>query len=158
MPYITEKRGLDEVIRLHDFLSPRVDGISIRQIFDSRPLLASLFNVIIETGVYPSEWKKTLIKPIPKVPPPSKASDMHPITLQNMHSKIFDGIFVEEISTFFQKSGFLVDKQFEFSESLNTDTAVLDLVENIRIAIEARDVYLAFFIDFSVAFNCIHPT
>lgn len=36
--------------------------------------------------------------------------------------------------------------------------AVLDLVENIRISIEARDVYLAFFIDFFVSFNCIHPS
>lgn len=36
--------------------------------------------------------------------------------------------------------------------------AVLDLVENIRICIEARDEYLAFFVDFSVAFNCIHPS
>lgn len=34
--------------------------------------------------------------------------------------------------------------------------AVLNLVENIRLAIEARDIYLVTFMDFSVAFNCLH--
>lgn len=96
MSYISEKRVLDEVIRLYNSLSPCIDGISARQIFDSLsllcPLLANLFNPIIETGTYPSEWKKTLIKPIPKIPTPLKPSDMRPIALQNMHSKIFDGI------------------------------------------------------------------
>lgn len=116
LPHITEKRVRDEIIRLYDSLSPGVDGISIRQIFDSLPLfcslLASLFKAIIQAGVYLSKWKKTLIKHIPEIP--SKASDMRPIALQNMHSKIFDGISVDEILSFFETRRFFVNEQFGF--------------------------------------------
>lgn len=51
-----------------------------------------------------------------------------------------------------------MDEQFGFRKCLNTEMPVFDLVENIRLSIETCEIYLAFFIDFSTAFNCLHSS
>lgn len=52
-----------------------------------------------------------------------------------MHSKVFDGILVDEITSYFERSGFFVEEQFGFRKQYNCEMALL--VENIRLVLEA---------------------
>lgn len=63
---------------------------------------------------------------------------------------------VEKITSHFEKTGFFGDEQFGFRKN-NTETTALEIVENIG-AVDARELYLVTFIDFSVAFNCIYQS
>lgn len=54
------------------------DGIHMQQLLDGllifAPILSDLFNSILSSGSYPALWKKTLVKPIPKVLKPTSCS------------------------------------------------------------------------------------
>lgn len=64
----------------------------------------------------------------------------------------------KDLTAFFETTGYFSDNQFGFRKGYNTEHAVLDLVENIRSAIDRSRVTLVVFIDFSVAFNSLYPS
>ena len=60
----------NEVQRMMRKKCPGYDSITIVQLRDGlpvlAPLLAVLFNRVVASGVFPSIWKRTVIRPIPK--------------------------------------------------------------------------------------------
>ena len=100
----------------------------------------------------------SVVRPIPKVLAPSSVSDFRPISLHPIVSKIFEGIMFRELSKFFEQSNYFTLNQFGFRSRFNTEVAVLDLVENVRMAIDRHLVTIVVLIDFSVAFNSLYTS
>ena len=70
------------------------DGISGRMLKSTAcsiaPSLTKLFNLSLTTGTLPSQWKKSLIVPIPKSQELSSPSNYRPISLLPIISKILE--------------------------------------------------------------------
>ena len=68
------------------------DGISSRMLKSTAhtiaPVLTCIFNLSIQSGVFPSDWKLFHVVPIPKFNSPSSCSDFRPISLLSIVSKI----------------------------------------------------------------------
>ena len=79
--------------------SPGVDGLPTT-IFKSASdplmnLLVSLYNQVLKTGQYPSEWCMGLIKPIHKRGEKKDPNNYRGITLLNVMGKIFSAVIKE---------------------------------------------------------------
>ena len=64
----------------------------------------------------------------------------------------------KQLTAYFESFHYFTDNQYGFRRAYNTQHAVLDLVEHIRMAIDRRLVTIVVFINFSVAFNSLHPS
>jgi hypothetical protein len=52
------------------------------------PLFMHLFNYALQYSCFPHKWKHALVKPVPKVPKPTSASDYTPISIISVIGKI----------------------------------------------------------------------
>lgn len=75
--------------------------------------------------------------------------------MQPIISKVFEGIVYSEVYAHFESKNYFAPNQFGFRKQYNTELAVVDLVENIRLAIDRHQVTIVVFVDFSVAFNSL---
>ena len=57
-----------------------------------------LFNAIIESGIYPDEWKLAIVTTVPKIPHPQSCSDLHPISILPLPSRIFETLVADQMT------------------------------------------------------------
>jgi len=87
----SEQEVCDLLATLDDTIASGQDGISARMLRYTAPSITSsltqLFNLSLKSCVIPSDWKKSLIVPIPN-PDGSKPTSYHSISLLSVDSKV----------------------------------------------------------------------
>ena len=72
------------------------DGIAVRSLKDSLPVIALYLTIVINmsivTGVFPFEWKHAIVCPSFKQGDPEDPSNYRPISLLSVLSKILEKI------------------------------------------------------------------
>ena len=70
------------------------DGVTAKMLRSTKssiaPSLMKLFNLSLKSGVIPSQWKKSLIVPIPKHSNGSNPTNYHPISLLPIIRKVLE--------------------------------------------------------------------
>jgi len=85
--YITEYR----VFTILDSLRPTATGLDLLPAWFLRlgaPIIARLFNLSIATSYVTIQWKQACIRPIPKASMPSKCSDLCPIAIMPVLTRV----------------------------------------------------------------------
>uniref|UniRef100_A0ABD2W5R6 Reverse transcriptase domain-containing protein n=1 Tax=Trichogramma kaykai TaxID=54128 RepID=A0ABD2W5R6_9HYME len=118
-------------------------------------IFSKLTNVSFETGVFPSAWKLSSIVPLSKKPSPSTPSDTRPISLLPELSKVLERLAHTQLTEHLSKHDLLDTHQHGFKPAHSTQTALLDLTESVRSAIDDHKVTLLVSFDFSKAFDTI---
>ncbi|CAH0553006.1 unnamed protein product [Brassicogethes aeneus] len=67
------------------------------------PALTHIINKSLETGKIPQLWKTAAVIPVPKVIKPSSPSDLRPISILPLASKILEKIVMQQVSEFANK-------------------------------------------------------
>lgn len=133
------------------------DGIDIRFIKLILPLVAdillSFFNKLLMNSVFPRQWKRSIIVPIPKVKLPTSPSDYRPISLLPALSKVFERIMCDQMMEFLKRESLLCDHQSGYRAAHSTSTALLQIVEDIRVSVDLRKSTFLCLLDFSKAFD-----
>lgn len=75
------------------------------------PYVTHIFNTILTTGTYPSQWKLAKILPIPKN---AKCDDYRPISILQFLSKVFERILQKQMSVHLSNTNLLTPKQSGF--------------------------------------------
>ncbi|CAB0040679.1 unnamed protein product [Trichogramma brassicae] len=117
--------------------------------------LTAVVNKSIELSYFPSSWKRAVITPLSKTNAPSSPSDTRPIAQLPEMAKILERIVHHQLLFHLTSHGLLDAHQFGFRPGHSTQTAVLDLTESIRRAIDKRKVSMVVSFDFSKAFDTI---
>ncbi|CAB0034424.1 unnamed protein product [Trichogramma brassicae] len=99
-----------------------------------------------------------VITPLSKNNAPSTPSDTRPIAQLPELAKVLERIVHRQLLSHLISCGFLDPHQFGFRPEHSTQTAILDLTETIRHAIEKRKVSLVVSFHFSKAFDSIPHT
>lgn len=103
---------------------------------------------------FPSNWKKALVKPIPKKENPSIETDYRPISLLSVFSKITEKTCCYQINNYFS-SNVLFDKlQSAYKKYHSTTTALLNIVDDIYKCIDKSELIILILLDYSKAFDC----
>jgi len=118
-----------------------------------RDCVQYLFSYSILCEAFPSLWKRALIRPIAKTGNPLTPSDYRPISLLCSLSKILEKIVAFQIIRYLEDANKMDPFQSAYRRGHNTQTALLRILHEARLAADNRKVTIMVFFDFSKAFD-----
>lgn len=117
--------------------------------------IISLFNLSLNSSIFPVAWKRALIRPLSKVRTPDSPSDARPITNLPEISKILERIVADQISVFLDEHNILNPRQSACQPFHSTQSAILRVIDDIKLGIDCRQVTIMILFDFSKAFDVV---
>lgn len=114
------------------------------------PFVTFIFNKILTTSHFPSNWKKAKIFPIPK-----SNSEYRPISILTFLSKAFERILHSQMTAFLDANSLLTDRQSGFRKWQSCTTALIDVAEDIRKELDESRLTLLVLLDHSKAFDTV---
>ena len=138
--------GVDYIINEYVKYSP---GFMIHEI-------VHLFNIILDTGIVPSEWSIGLICPIYKNKGDIKDPDNYRgITLLSCFSKIFSSCINSRLSFYLEENNLLGENQAGFRSGYSTLNHIFTLHLIIELYLHSHKRVYTVFIDYKKAFDFI---
>lgn len=135
------------------------DGLSLRFIKLILPNIIDhvthVFNSILTSSSYPSLWKKARVLPIPKIRNPESCNDYRPINIVSICSKVLERLMNNQMLNHINNEHLLSDNQSGFRQRHNTTTHILDILHEIRQAVDHHRLAVLISLDFSRAFESI---
>ena len=133
------------------------DRIPPRYLKDCLPVilihLMHIFDFSLQSGVFPSSWKRAIVRPLPKTKRAAALSDFRPISILCAASKILESLAAKQITSFIVNRGILDSFQSGFRKGYSTPTALVKMVDDFKGAIDKESITLLVTIDFSKAFD-----
>ena len=120
--------------------------------------LVCIFNSSFAQGVFPSSWKKAQLIALKKCTTPASVSDFRPIALLCFLSKALEKIAHTQIREYLNKNNLHYPLQTGFRRHHSTQTALIKITDDIRMAIDKTKITQLLLFDFSKAFDTISPT
>ena len=120
------------------------------------PILSTIFNKIIETGIYPDMLKIARVRPVFKAGNDLDVNNYRPISVLSTINKIFEKLLLTRINSFIENNNLLSEFQFGFRQKRSTADACLTLVERLQDAFCNNLCSLVIFIDLKSAFDTVN--
>lgn len=141
---LNKSGGADEIVNEHI--------ISTKHLL--MPVYVKLFNIILETGIVPSDWVKGNIIPIYK----NKGNKLdpanyRPITLLSCIGKVFTAILNNRLSKYLNDNEILNETQSGFRKEYSTIDNIMVLYSLIEYFKSKKSKLYCCFIDFAKAFD-----
>ena len=156
----TEAEIIKIIKSLKNTNSTGFDNFSTKFIKLSAPILApalvKLFNLSIQTGVYPDLLKVAKVIPIFKKGDSTSVNNYRPISILSPINKIFEKIIYSRLLKFINKTNILYKYQYGFRKNHSTEHALIELVDQIRSSIGENKMTCGIFIDLSKAFDTVN--
>ena len=120
------------------------------------PVLVKLFNLSIQTGVYPDLLKVAKVIPIFKKGDSTSINNYRPISILSPINKIFEKIIYSRLINYIDKSNILYKYQYGFRKKHSTEHALIELVDQIKSSMSNKEMTCGIFIDLSKAFDTVN--
>ena len=117
--------------------------------------LVDLFNAILNSGFFPSQWSEGIIVPLFKKNDPNDVNNYRGITLVSCFSKIFTGILNNRLKNWAENNSIISDSQFGFRKGRSTTDACFVLNAIIQKILNEKGRLYCAFIDFKKAFDSV---
>ena len=117
--------------------------------------ITNIFNLSIMSSTFPSSWKIAKVIALPKTKQILSADDLRPISILPALSKALEHIISNQIRTHISKFGLLNPFQSGFRKHHSTLTTLVHISDDIRSALDAKELTLLTLLDFSKAFQSI---
>jgi len=114
-----------------------------------------IFNKILSCATIPKLWRHAASTPVPKVKPPKQFSDLRPISVTCILSRVFERIVLRKFIIPFLPAELLLD-QYAFKPSGSTTAALVNLYENVTSMLETNSYVHCISVDFSKAFDTVN--
>ena len=114
--------------------------------------LVNIYNASLNLGYFPDLFKGAVVIMIPKTPKAVATSNHRPISLLEIHGKLFERLINDRLSSFLEANNTFKESQHGFRKHRGTDTAITiahetiakALQENKLVHVVCRDVKGAF--------------
>lgn len=120
------------------------------------PYITHIVNICLTEDVFPDNWGWAIVHPIPKVSKPSQFTDLRPISLLPILSKIFERIVAAQLSQYIKNENILPPTQSGFRAGYSCETALTDVTDNIHRATDNGLVTCLVLLDYSKAFDTVN--
>lgn len=136
---VTSTALMEQIKQIDTQKSSGIKGINSRLIKDAMGIMLTeftyLMNSSISSGSVPEQWKIGTVIPIPKVKNSSNVSDLRPISLLPLPSKILEKFIHADLMNYLTDYHLLNDAQFGFRPGLSTSDAIATLLDDIGLNI-----------------------
>lgn len=119
------------------------------------PILVHIFDESLQRSCFPDVWKTSIIRPIPKTSNPRECKDFRPISLLCTLSKILERIVQYHLYGFLEEKGLLDPRQSGYKRFHSTQSALLRVSDDIRLAVDNRKLTIMVLFDLSKAFDSV---
>ena len=158
------RTNLDEIIKLCREIninkSSCIEHLSseiLRDAFLAVPeILMELFNLSFELSEIPKEWKIAKVTPLPKSGNSKNVSNLRPISLLPLPSKMIEKIVHNRIYTHCNNNNLLDPKQGGFRPGHSTVSTTAFYINDIYEAMNRRESTLSVYIDAMKAFDTVN--
>ena len=123
--------------------------------FVLQPCLVKLFNIILSSGIYPTEWVQGLIFPIYKTGDPLNPSNYRGIAITSCLSKLFNSILNARLEKYILKNELIRNEQIGFKAGCRTPDHIFKLKTIIDKYLNKSKKVYACFIDLRKAFDSV---
>ena len=156
--------NLDEIIKLCREIninkSSCIEHLSceiLRDAFLAKPeILMELFNLSFERSEIPNEWKVAKVTPLPKAGNSNDVSNLRPISLLPLPSKMIEKIVHNRIYNHCNDNNLLDPKQGGFRPKHSTISTTAFYINDIYNAMNNNEVTLSVYIDAMKAFDTVN--
>lgn len=108
------------------------------------PYLLQLFNVILQTGVFPESWSSGIIVPLHKKGDVNMVNNYRGITLLSHVAKIFTSLINNRLLSWSKVHNIITDAQFGFKLGFGTRDAIFVLHSLVYKTLTKKEVVLLF--------------
>ena len=123
------------------------------------PAVTAIINQSLHTGVFPSVFKEAIIKPLLKKPSldPNSLKNYRPISSLYLLllSKVTEHIVLSQLSAYLNANNLFPTSQSAYRPGDSTETALLNMMNDILHALDNGDVTVITLLDLSAAFDTI---
>lgn len=117
-------------------------------------ILVKLFNMFLETGIVPNQWRKTRIVPIPKPTQNTQpGNSVRPIALMSCLCKIFHTVLKHRLEWYLEKKGCFSKHTVGFRRAHSCLDSLAQLVMSIQLGFARDLVTIGCFVDITNAYN-----
>lgn len=117
--------------------------------------IAHIVNSCIEVGCFPSDWKTSIIIPLPKKSTVESISDLRPISILPALSKVLEKVLLKQINEYVNEHNILPLYQSGFRQGHSTVTALSRVTDDIVSNLDRKRATALVLLDFSKAFDTI---
>ena len=121
-------------------------------------LILDIFNQSLNDADFPDAWKKAVIIPIPKTNKPRALSYFRPISLLPVLSKVLERIVHQQISSYMSENHLLDGYQASFQKNYSTQTALVNVMDDIKQEIDNSKVTILVLFNFNKDFDMVDHT
>lgn len=114
-----------------------------------------VYNLSIDTGIFPESWKKGNVVLIPKEGSRSDPNNYRPISLLPLPGKMLEKLIHSRLYTFLESNHILTTKQGGFRPGFSTTLTATSLITDILEAHNVGSLTAAVFVDLRKAFDTI---
>ena len=118
-------------------------------------------NLSLNTSTVPRIWKEAVIHPIPKISRPLLASDLRPISVLPILSRVLEKIvntFFLTPSLFNLPEGLDISNQFVYRPTSSTSAALIAMLAHITELLRSNSCVYVITFDYSKAFDTLRHT
>ena len=120
------------------------------------PLITRLLNLSLTSGIFPSIWKRAIVKPLLKKPGLDRTfKNYRPVSNLNFISKLLECAVLIQIQDHLYRQKLLPQYQSSYQVNFSTETLLMKLVDDILNGMESQEVIALGALDLSAAFDTV---
>lgn len=119
------------------------------------PYITHIINYCITKSVFPSEWKRARILPLPKTSEVKDMKDLRPISILPTLSKIIERVIEQQLRAHLDSNQVIPITQSGYKKGHSCTTALLHITDDIISATDRGKITLLVLLDYSKAFDTI---
>ena len=119
-------------------------------------LITDLFNLVLKSGVVPTDWCKGIIFPLHKKGSTSDPNNYRGITLLSVIGKLFTSALNHRLSLYLENIGLIGEEQAAFKPKYSTTDHIFTLHSILQLYLKNNKRLYCAFIDYAKAFDTIN--
>ena len=118
----------------------------LKDAFECLPFhLTYMFNLSINTSIFPDAWKEATIIPLPKEGDMTDVGNYRPVSLLPLPSKLFEKLIHGQVIEYLDNKGILDSQQGGFRKNCSTTKTTSEFLDDIYYAINNKKYTKAIF-------------
>ena len=119
------------------------------------PIYTEIFNSCVDNLLIPSDWKFAIVTPLFKKGNHTDINNYRGISVLPVLAKLFEKLLAQQITDYFSANKLFYTGQHGFRKGHSCETALHELLSDINIARDLKQIVLLLFIDFRKAFDTV---